>query len=108
MVLATSTNEIMVSGPGGNERAWTSRRLPEDKRWDAEASVGVRGSPSGTEFELKSIADPFNTETVDRPQPRPVLVRHEDIVQFGWSRNQVASTRRSVQNANIERACENS
>ena len=51
--VATRTNEIMVSGPDGNQRAWTSGRVPEDKRWDAEAVMSVRGSPSGTDFQLK-------------------------------------------------------
>ena len=36
-----------------NERAWTLTRLVEDKRWDADAALRVRGSPSGTEFELR-------------------------------------------------------
>ena len=55
--VATKTN--MVSGPDGNERAWSLRRLPEDRRWDVEAVMSVKGSPSGTEFELRIIAGPF-------------------------------------------------
>ena len=43
-------NEITVSGLDGNERAWTVRKLAEDKRWDADAVIRVRGSPSGAEF----------------------------------------------------------
>ena len=42
MGVVTRTNEIMVNGPEGNERAWTFSRLPEDKRSDAEAVMRVR------------------------------------------------------------------
>ena len=52
--------------------------------------MNVRRSPSGTDFELKISADPVNTESVDRPQARPVLVmsfsvRHKEIEQFGYT-----------------------
>ena len=46
----------MLSGLDGNERPWTVRRLPEEKRWGADAVVPVRGSPSGAEFEQKITA----------------------------------------------------
>ena len=62
--VATRTNDIIVSGPDGNARSWTFRRLLEDKRWDAEAVMRVRGSPSGTEFELEIT---IITELVDKP-----------------------------------------
>ena len=38
----------MVSGPNGSERAWTFKRLPENKGWDAGVVMQVKGSPSGT------------------------------------------------------------
>ena len=63
MGVATRTNEIMVSGPDGNERSLTFGRLPEDKRLDAEAVMSVKGSPSGTEFEWKITADPAKNRT---------------------------------------------
>ena len=30
---------IMESGPNGNERAWTGKRLLEDKGWDAGEGI---------------------------------------------------------------------
>ena len=44
------------------------------QRCDAEAVMSVKGSPSGTEFELKVAAYLVNTEAVDRTQARPVFV----------------------------------
>ena len=79
----------MVSGPDGNERAWTSRRLSEDKRWDADAVVRVRGSFSGTEFELRITAEPEFDVQAGRPQVKPIpvmpfRVRNKDIAHCTW------------------------
>ena len=90
MGVATRTNETMMSGRDGQERAGTFRRLREDKKWVAEAVMNAIGSPSGTEFELKITAGTINVELIDKPQARPVPVmpfrlRHKDIVQFGYT-----------------------
>ena len=88
--VATRTNEVMIGGRDGAERAWACRRLPEDQRWDAEAVHQVRDSPAGPEFDLKITADPVNTEAMAKPQARPPVVtpfpvRHKDIVEFGYT-----------------------
>ena len=57
-------NEIMLSGL---HRAWTIRKLSEDKRWDADAVMRMMEAPCAREFELKKTADPVNTdEATDR------------------------------------------
>ena len=84
-----------------------------DRRWDAAAVMSARGSPSGTEFELKISVDPGSTEPVDRPQARPVrgeTQRHREVRTHARmqgmprrkSKNQATSTRRNVQDVNIE------
>ena len=78
-------NDITVSGLDGNQ----VRRLRKDRRWDAEAVLRVNGSPCGTEFELEIIADPVNSEPVDRPQASPAPVG----MQSRKSRSQAAGSR---------------
>ena len=72
----------MVSGPDGNERAWTFREVG--------CRSGDEREPPGFGFETKITADAVETEPVDRPQARPVpvmpfRVRNKDIVQFGYT-----------------------
>ena len=89
MGVPTRKNEIMVTGPDGNERAWP-RGLPEDKRWDADAVIRVRGSHSGTEFELRITAEPELDVQAERSQvsPTPVIpfsMRIKNVAQYGYT-----------------------
>ena len=81
------------------------------KKWDVEAVMSVKGSPSGKEVKLKIIAAPVGTEAVDRPQARPLSVmsfrvRHKDILQVGYTQGCKARAGATQQahdeNTNIE------
>ena len=58
----------------GTVRAWSFRRLPEDKRWDQDMIRKVKGTPSGHEIEMRITANPIDTEPMDKPQPKPVTI----------------------------------
>ena len=67
----------------GLSRDWVRKK----KSWDADAVSGVKGSQSGSEFELKFSAEPVIPEHTEKLQPRPppalpLPVRHKDIVEF--------------------------
>ena len=50
------------------------RRLPEEKRWDADAVVPVRGSLSRAEFEQRTTAETEVDSQAERRQFKPILV----------------------------------
>ena len=49
MSVATRTNGIVVSGPAGNESAWTFWWLPQDRRWDSRKCSGYTEVKLGRE-----------------------------------------------------------
>ena len=100
------SNDITVSGLDGNERAWTVRKLPEDKRWDADAATSVRGSPSGAEFELRITEGPEVDVAHAKPETYVELLEED---QTGPLRGSVRLRRRCAKSTGIQeehrRAC---
>ena len=81
---------MMVRVLEENERAWKCRKLPEDKRCDADAVMRVRESPSGTVLELCIKGGPEVDVQAERLQVKPIRVmsirvRNEDIAQYGYT-----------------------
>ena len=70
-----------MSGPDGNERAWTVRKLPEDKRWDADAVIRVRGSLSCAEFEPRTTEEPEVDVAHAKPETYVALLEEDHTAE---------------------------
>ena len=65
---ALSSNESYIgTASGGDIRARSIHRLPEEERWDAEAVIGIRGNPARPRV---SLGDGINRDVIEE-SPRP-------------------------------------
>ena len=90
--VATRVTDNIVSGPSGNAKEWTFKRLRENTRCNADEVSGVKGSQPGTQRRPSCKSQPNHSppEFTQKFQPRPPAVLpfpigQKDIVEFGYA-----------------------